>query len=58
MIQGPISQEASRLEVRDIIMLDVGRDWGKLPFELLDEVKGLILAIPTMILGGGSDNLA
>jgi len=39
-------------------MLDVGRDWGKLPFELLDEVKGLILAIPTMILGGGSDNLA
>ncbi|KAL0003965.1 hypothetical protein SO802_011526 [Lithocarpus litseifolius] len=57
LIQGPISQEANRLKVKDI-MLDVGWDWEKLTFELPDEVKGLIRAIPTSTLGGGSDKLA
>ena len=56
-MQGPISQEANHLEVKDI-MLDVGWDWEKITFELLDEVKGLIRAIPISTLGGGSDKLA
>ena len=45
------------MEVKDI-MLDVGWDWEKITFELLDEVKGLIRAIPISTLGGGSDKLA
>ena len=57
LIQGSISQEANRLEVKDI-MLDVGWDWEKLTFELLDEVKGLICAIPISTSVGGSDKLA
>ena len=57
MIQWPISQEANLLEIKDI-MLDMGWDWEKTTFELLDEVKGLICAIPMSTLGGGSDKLA
>ena len=57
MIQGPISQKANRLEIKDI-MLDVGWDWEKLTFDLPDEVKGLICAIPISTLGGGVDKLA
>ena len=57
MIQWPISQEANLLEIKDI-MLDMGWDWEKTIFELSDEVKGLICAIPMSTLGGGSDKLA
>ena len=57
LIQGPISQEANHLEIKDI-MLDVGWDWEKLTFDLPDEVKGLICAIPISTLGGGMDKLA
>ena len=57
LIQGPISQEANRLEIKDI-MLDVGWDWEKLTFELPNEVKGLICVIPISTLGGGLDRLA
>ena len=32
LIQGPISHEANRLEIKDF-MLDVGWDWEKLTFE-------------------------
>ena len=45
------------MEIKDI-MLDMGWDWEKTTFELLDEVKGLICAIPMSTLGGGSDKLA
>ena len=38
-------------------MLDVGWDWEKLTFELTDEIKGMISAIPISTLGGGSDKL-
>ncbi|XP_023929263.2 uncharacterized protein LOC112040610 [Quercus suber] len=34
------------------------KDWEKLTFELPDEVKGLICAIPISTLGGGSEKLA
>ena len=57
LIQGPISQEANRLEIK-YYMLDVGWDWEKLTFELPDEVKGLISAVPISFLGGGLDKLA
>ena len=39
-------------------MLDAGWDWEKLTFELTDEVKGMISAIPISTLGSGSDKLA
>ena len=45
------------MEIKDI-MLDVFWDWEKLTFELPDEVKGLICAIPISTLGGGLDKLA
>ena len=45
------------MEIKDI-MLDMGWDWEKTTFELQDEVKGLICAIPMSTLGGGSDKLA
>ena len=38
-------------------MLYVGWDWEKLTFELTDEIKGMISAIPISILGDGSDKL-
>ena len=56
LILGPITQEASRLEVRDL-MLETSWDWEKLPFELPVDIKRMILAIPTTILGGGNDKL-
>ena len=39
-------------------MLDTGLDWEKLSFELLVDIKRMMLAIPTTILGGGADKLA
>jgi len=52
LIQGPISQEANLLEIKET-MLDVGWDLEKITFELPDEVMGLICAIPMSTLGGG-----
>ena len=56
LIQGPISQETDALEVKDF-MLDVGWDWKKLTFDLTDEIKGMISAIPISTFGGGSNTL-
>ena len=39
LIHDPITQQASLFEVKDI-MLDMGWDWGKIPFEIPFEVKG------------------
>jgi len=49
LIQGPITREASHLEVKDF-MMDTGWDWGKIPFELPLEVKRLIQATPVSLL--------
>ena len=49
LIQGPITREASHLEVKDF-MIDTGWDWGKIPFELPIEVKRLIQATPVTLL--------
>ena len=57
LIQGYISQETNRLKIKDI-MLDVDWDWEKTTFDLPDEMKGLICAIPMSTLGGGMDKLA
>ena len=39
LIQGPLTQEASLLEVKDILV-DSGWDWGKIPFELPEFSNG------------------
>ena len=56
LIHGPITQEASLLEVKDI-MLDTGWDWGKIPFKIPLEVKRMIQAIPMTIMSRGFDKL-
>ena len=56
LIHDPITQEASFLEVKDI-MLDTGWDWGKIPFEIPLEIKSMIQAIPVTILSRGADKL-
>lgn len=45
------------MEVRDL-MLDTGWDWEKLSFELPVDIKRMMLAIPTIVLGGEVDKLA
>ena len=57
LIQGPITREASLLEVKDF-MMDMGWDWGKIPFELYLEIKRLIQATPVTLLSRGVDKLA
>lgn len=57
LIQGPITQEASLLEVKDIL-LDMGWDWGRIPFEMSLEIKRMIQAIPVTIMSRGTDKLA
>ena len=56
LIHGPITQEASFLEVKDI-MLDTCWDWGKIPFEIPLEIKRIIQTIPVTILSRGADKL-
>ena len=57
LIQGPITGEASLLEVKDF-MMDMGWDWGKIPFELPLEIRRLIQATPVTLLSRGVDKLA
>ena len=57
LIQGPITREASILEVKDF-MMDTGWDWRKIPFDLPLEVKRLIQATPMTLLSRGEDKLA
>ena len=56
LIHGPITQEASLLEIKDI-MLDMGWDWEKIPFEIPLEIKRMIQATPMKILNRGTDKL-
>lgn len=56
LIQGPISQEVSMLEVEDV-MLDTGQDWGRFSFELPIEIKMMIQVTPTSIISRGFDKL-
>jgi len=57
LIQGPITRQASLSEVKDF-MMDMGWDWGKIPFELRLEIKRLIQATPVTLLSRGVDKLA
>ena len=38
LIQGPLAQEASMLEIKDVIQ-DSGWNWSKLPFEFPSDCK-------------------
>ena len=57
LIQGPITQEASLLEMKDF-MLDTGWAWEKIPFELPHDIKMLIQATSTAFTRRGVDKLA
>lgn len=57
LIQGPFTQEASFLEVKDI-MVDMSWDLGEIPFELPIEIKQMIQAVPATIISRGVDKLA
>ena len=57
LIQGPLTWEASMLEIKDVIQ-DSGWDWNKLPFEFPLDCKLMLQAIPVSRQGRGSDRLA
>ena len=57
LIQGPLSQGASQLEVKDVLT-DTGWDWSKIPFELPLDVKSLIQAIPTTFTSRGRERIS
>ena len=57
LIQGPITQEASLLEMKDF-MLDIGWAWEKILFELPHDIKMLIQATSTTFTRRGVDKLA
>ena len=57
LIQGPFIEEASILEIKDI-MSDIGWDWEKIPFELPQEIKMMIQATPIAFTSKGSDRLS
>ena len=57
LIQGPLTQEATHCEVKDVLV-DIGWDWSKIPFDLLEDIRLMIQATPVSMTGRGSDRLA
>ena len=57
LIQGPLTREASKWEVKDL-MIDDGRDLDQIPFVLPSNIKLMLQAIPIPLTGRGSDRLA
>ena len=57
LIQGPITQEARLLEMKDF-MLHTGWAWDKIPLELPYDIKMLIQATPTAHTCRGVDKVA
>ena len=57
LIQGPLTQGATHLEVKDVLT-DTGGDWRKIPFELPLDVKSLIQAIPTPFTSRGKERIS
>lgn len=55
-IQDPLTREADQLEVKDVL-LDLGWDWGRIPFVLPADIKELILATLVSITSRGTDRL-
>ena len=57
LIQGPLSQEANKLEVKDF-MKDTSWDWNGLSMELPLNIKMLIQATPIAMTSRGCDKIA
>ena len=57
LIQGPLTQEASMLEIKDVIQ-DSRWDWNKLPFEFPLDGKLMLQAVPISLQGRGNNRLA
>ena len=57
LIQGPLTQGATHLEVNDVL-IDTGWVWSKIPFELPLDLKSLIQAIPTPFTSRGKDRIS
>ena len=57
LIQGPLTQKANQLEIKDFI-LDSNWDWDRLSFDLPLEIRRMIQATPITITSRGSDKLA
>ena len=57
LIQGPLTQEALALEIKDVIQ-DSGWNWSKLPFDFPLDCKLMLQAILISHLGRGCDRIA
>ena len=57
LIQGPLTQGATHLEVNDVL-IDTGWVWSKIPFELPLDLKSLIQAIPTPFTSRGRERIS
>ena len=54
LIHGPLTQDATHLEIKDVLT-DTGWDWSLVPFDLLLDIKSLFQAIPTPVTNRGRD---
>ena len=57
LIQGPLTQEATQLEIKDVLR-DTGWDWNRIPFDLPSDVRAMIQAIPILITSRGRDKIS
>ena len=57
LIQGPLTQEANLLEIKDVLT-DTGWDWNRIPFDLPSDVRAMIQAIPILITSWGRDRIS
>ena len=57
LIQGPLTQGAAYLEVKDVLT-DTGWDWSKIPFKLPLDLKSLIQAILTPFTSKGRERIS
>ena len=57
LIQGPLTQEANLLQIKDVVS-DTGWAWNRIPFELPSDVKAMIQATPISITSRGRDRIS
>lgn len=57
LIQGPLTQEATHLEIKDLLT-DKGWDQTRIPFDLPSDVRAMIQATPISVTSRGTDRIS
>ena len=57
LIQGPLTQDATHLEIKDVLT-DTGWNWSQIPLDLPLDIKSMIQAILTPFTSRGRDRIS